>query len=186
MRILEEIGTDVLHDQARKLLAEAGMKVEDERVHWDRGVRDGAGREGPVVLPAAGTQPRAVPDDRRGGRRAGVDERRAARPSPATWTRGVGAAAWQDHDAFVKLTHATDVLNCVQVGAAEATTSQWKHATWTWSTRRSATRTSRTPLRHERPAARDGIRMAEIVHGGREAIEETPALHGHREPQLAR
>ena len=37
MRILEEIGTDVKHEQARKLLAEAGLKVEDERVYWDRG-----------------------------------------------------------------------------------------------------------------------------------------------------
>ena len=37
MRILEEIGTDVMHEPARKLLAEAGLKVEDERVYWDRG-----------------------------------------------------------------------------------------------------------------------------------------------------
>ncbi len=60
MRILEEIGTDVMHEPARKLLAEAGQKVEDERVYWDRGLRDGAGREGAVLVPAPGTQPRAL------------------------------------------------------------------------------------------------------------------------------
>src|ERR1700675_1061137 len=36
MRILEEIGTDVLHDNARKLLSEAGQTVEEQRVRWDR------------------------------------------------------------------------------------------------------------------------------------------------------
>ena len=35
------------------------------------------------------------------------------------------------------------------------------------------------------PRARDGIRMAEIVHGGREAIEAERRAHGHREPELA-
>src|SRR5215210_249736 len=37
MRILEEIGLDVLHDDVRKLLAEAGQKVDGDRVYFDRG-----------------------------------------------------------------------------------------------------------------------------------------------------
>src|SRR6185437_2429563 len=37
MRICEEIGLDVLHQDARKLLEEAGQKVEGDRVYFDRG-----------------------------------------------------------------------------------------------------------------------------------------------------
>ena len=37
MRILEEIGVDVLHDEGRALLADAGQKVEGDRVRFDRG-----------------------------------------------------------------------------------------------------------------------------------------------------
>src|SRR5438132_450344 len=38
MRILEEIGLDVLHEGARQLLEKAGQKVEGERVYFDRGI----------------------------------------------------------------------------------------------------------------------------------------------------
>src|SRR3954463_10739776 len=37
MRICEEIGLDVLHQDARKLLEEAGQKVDGDRVYFDRG-----------------------------------------------------------------------------------------------------------------------------------------------------
>src|SRR3954466_5030390 len=37
MRICEEIGLDVLHQGARKLLEEAGQKVDGDRVYFDRG-----------------------------------------------------------------------------------------------------------------------------------------------------
>ena len=33
MRILEEIGLDVIHDEGRSLLAAAGQKVEGDRVY---------------------------------------------------------------------------------------------------------------------------------------------------------
>src|SRR3954451_14689552 len=37
MRICEEIGLDVLHEEARRLLEEAGQKFADERLYFDRG-----------------------------------------------------------------------------------------------------------------------------------------------------
>jgi len=36
MTILEEIGVDFLHDRAREIFGKAGMKVEDNRVRFDR------------------------------------------------------------------------------------------------------------------------------------------------------
>src|SRR5450756_3238626 len=36
MTILEEIGVDFLHERARDIFGKAGMKVDDNRVHFDR------------------------------------------------------------------------------------------------------------------------------------------------------
>ena len=85
----------------------------------------------------------------------------------------------QDHDRFVKLTQATDVLNCVQTGACEATDLQMesRHMDQEYSTIRWSDKPY-TTYGTSGPRARDGIRMAEIVHGGREAIEAEPALLG--------
>ena len=85
----------------------------------------------------------------------------------------------QDHDTFVKLTQATDVLNCVQTGACEATDLQMesRHMDMEYSTIRWSDKPY-TTYGTSGPRARDGIRMAEIVHGGREAIEAEPALLG--------
>ncbi len=71
------------------------------------------------------------------------------------------------------------MLNCVQVGAVEATDLEVnvRHMDMEYS----AIRYSDMPYTTygtSGPRARDGIRMAEIVHGGREAIEREPALMG--------
>ncbi len=65
MRILEEIGTDVMHERrAEAARARPGLKVDGRRVYWDRGVRDGAGREGAVDRSACA---RATPSARSRG-----------------------------------------------------------------------------------------------------------------------
>ena len=117
MRICEEIGLDVLHEEMRRLLQAAGLRVEGERVAFDRvfvmeqvakaparftlRARDPAKTHevgGPTPLwMNVGGPPFA--SDLEGGRRSGTLD---------------------DHDTLVKLTHAADVLNCVQTGAVEA------------------------------------------------------------------
>jgi trimethylamine---corrinoid protein Co-methyltransferase len=176
MRILEEIGTDVLHDQAKKLLSEAGQSVDEDRVRWDREfVMEQVAKaprtfrlrarnaehsltvgDGVPVLMNVGGPPFA--SDLDGGRRSGTIA---------------------DHDALIKLTQAADVLNCAQTGAVEATDLQMEsrhmdmeYSTIRWSDMPYATYGT------SGPRARDGVRMAEIVHGGREAIEAEPALLG--------
>ena len=176
MRILEEIGTDVLHDNARKLLSEAGQTVEEQRVRWDRAfvleqvakaphtfglsarnpdrsLTVGAGT--PVLMNVGG--PPFV-SDMDGGRRSGT---------------------LVDHDKLLKLSQASDVLNCVQTGAVEATDLQMeiRHMDMEYSTIRWSDKPY-TTYGTSGPRARDGVRMAEIVHGGREAIEAEPALMG--------
>ncbi len=79
----------------------------------------------------------------------------------------------------MKLTHATDVLNCVQTGGPEATDLQMevRHMDMEYSTIRWSDKPY-TTYGTSGPRARDGIAMAEIVHGGRQAIEAEPALMG--------
>ena len=176
MRILEEIGTDVLHEPSRKRLADAGLAVDGDRVRWDRGfvmeqvakapstfrlrarndARSLTVGEGEPVLMNVGGPPFAsdLDEGRRGGR-------------------------MQDHDTLVKLTHAADALNCVQIGAVEATDLEVAHRHMDMEY--SAIRWSDKPYTTygtSGPRARDGVRMAEILHGGRDAIEAEPALMG--------
>lgn len=176
MRICEEIGLDVLHEGARKLLSEAGLKVGDDRVHFDRGflmeqiakaparftlqARDPAKTHevgGPVPLWMNVGGPPFV-SDVEGGRRSG---------------------SLADHDALVKMTHAAGALNCVQTGAVEAMELDvaTRHMDMEYSTLRWSDEPY-TTYGTNGPKARDGIEMASIVHGGREAIERDPALIG--------
>ena len=178
MRILEEIGTDVKHDEARKLLAEAGMKVEDERVYWDRG----------FVMEQVAKAPSSFRLRARNPQRSltvgGADGvpvwmNVGGPPFASDLDEGRRSGRIRDHDRFIKLTQATDVLNCAQTGAAEATDLQMevRHMDMEYSTIRYSDKPY-TTYGTSGPRARDGIRMAEIVHGGREAIEAEPALMG--------
>ncbi len=186
MRILEEIGTDVKHDQARKLLAEAGLKVEDERVYWDRGFVMEQVAKAPSSFRLRGRNPErsltvggadGVPVWMNVGGppfASDLDEGRRERPHG-------GSRPLHEADAG----HRRRSTAC-RSAPSRPPTSRWNRATWTWSTRRSATRTSRTPP--TAPAVRvraTASAMAEIVHGGREAIEAERRADGHREPELA-
>jgi trimethylamine--corrinoid protein Co-methyltransferase len=160
----------------RGLLKAAGLRVEGERVAFDRGfvmeqvakaparftllARDPAKTHevgGPTPLwMNVGGPPFA--SDLEGGRRSGT---------------------LADHDTLVKLTHAADVLNCVQTGAVEAMELDvaTRHLDMEYSTIRWSDQPY-TTYGTNGPKARDGIEMAAIVHGGHEAIERDPALIG--------
>jgi trimethylamine--corrinoid protein Co-methyltransferase len=178
MRILEEIGTDVKHDQARKLLAEAGVKVEDERVYWDRGFVMEQVAKAPSSFRLRARNPERSltvggPDG------VPVWMNVGGPPFASDLDEGRRSGRIQDHDTLVKLTHAADVLNCVQVGGPEATDLQMeaRHMDMEYSAIRYSDKPY-TTYGTSGPRARDGIRMAEIVHGGRAAIEAEAALMG--------
>jgi trimethylamine--corrinoid protein Co-methyltransferase len=181
MRILEEIGTDVKHERARGLLAEAGLPVEDERVRWDRGFVMEQVAKAPASFRLRGRNPErsltvgmaADPDA------VPVWMNVGGPPFASDLDEGRRSGRIADHDTMVKLTHAADVLNCVQVGGPEATDlpMEPRHMDMEYSAIRYSDKPY-TTYGTSGPRARDGIRMAEIVHGGREAIETEPALMG--------
>jgi trimethylamine---corrinoid protein Co-methyltransferase len=164
MRILEEIGIDVLHDGARKLLADAGLAVDGNRVRWDRGfVMEQVAKAPSTFTLHARNAERSVEvgggtplwmnvggppffSDLDGGRRDGTIEA---------------------HDLIVKLTHAAEPLNSIQTGAVEPVQLpvhsrhlDMEYSTVRWSDLPYATYGT------SGPKARDGIEMARILHGG--------------------
>ena len=58
MTIIEEIGTDVRHEEALALLRASGQDVDGERVRWDREF---------VMVPLREVWPNVVIPDARGG-----------------------------------------------------------------------------------------------------------------------
>ena len=177
MRILEEIGTDVLHEPARKYLAEAGLKVDGTRVIWDRGFVMEQVAKAPTSFRLRGRNPERSLTVGEGGTPVWMNV--GGPPFASDLDNGRRSGTIADHDTLIKLTQATDVLNCVQTGAAEATDLQMepRHMDMEYSTIRWSDKPY-TTYGTSGPRARDGIRMAEIVHGGREAIEAEPALMG--------
>ena len=176
MRILEEIGTDVLHEPSKKLLADAGMTLDGDRVRWDRA----------FVMEQVAKAPASFRLKARNPERSlivGEGEpvlmNVGGPPFASDLDEGRRSGRMQDHDTLVKMTQATDTLNCVQIGAVEAVDLEVEHRHMDMEY--SAIRWSDKPYTTygtSGPRARDGVRMAEIVHGGREAIEAEPVLMG--------
>lgn len=176
MRILEEIGTDVLHEPSKKLLADAGMTLDGDRVRWDRAFVMEQVAKAPATFRLKARNPERSLTV---GEGEPVLMNVGGPPFASDLDEGRRSGRMQDHDALVKMTHATDVLNCVQIGAVEAVDLEVEHRHMDMEY--SAIRWSDKPYTTygtSGPRARDGVRMAEIVHGGREAIEAEPVLMG--------
>lgn len=176
MRICEEIGLDVLHEGARGLLADAGLAVEEHRVRFDRGFVKEQVAKAPSSFRLRARNPERSLEV---GTGTPVWMNVGGPPFASDLDRGRRSGTLEDHDALVKLTHTVDVLNCVQAGAVEATDLDvaTRHLDMEYSTIRWSDEPYLT-YGTSGPKARDGIALAEIVHGGRAGIEETPALMG--------
>src|SRR5439155_26489575 len=117
MRILEEIGTDVLHEGARKLLQHNGQHVDGDRVRWDRAFVTDMVAKAPSWFRLRARNPeRSVSI----GDGTPVWSNVGGPPFASDLDEGRRSGRLRDHDTLVKLTHAADLLTCVQSGAVEA------------------------------------------------------------------
>jgi len=176
MTIIEEIGTDVRHEEALGLLRACGQDVDGERVRWDRefvmemvasapasftleprnperAVTIGGG--GPVLAPVGGSP--FCSDLERGRRDGGI----------------------ADHVELVKMAHSSDLMTCLQSGTVEANdlSEHSRHLEMDYS----ILRWSDKPYvcyGTSGPKARDAVELAAIACGGRDRIERTPAIMG--------
>jgi trimethylamine--corrinoid protein Co-methyltransferase len=163
MRILEEIGVEVLHERGRALLADAGQKVEGTRVYLDRGFVMAQVAKAPqtFTLHARNT---ANTVEVGGGTPLWMGV--GGPPFLSDLDEGRRAGSLEGHDTIVKLTQAASPLNCVQAGACEPT--KMPVDTRYLDMEYSAIRWSDLPYTTygtSGPKARDGIELARIVHG---------------------
>jgi trimethylamine--corrinoid protein Co-methyltransferase len=164
MRILEEIGLDVLHDDARKLLAQAGQKVDGDRVYFDRGFVMEQLAKAPHTFTLHARNPANTVEVGDGTQLLmGV----GGPPFLSDLDEGRRGGTLEGHDTIIKLTQASSPLNCVQTGACEPVKMDvnTRHLDMEYSTLRWSD-LPYTTYGTSGPKARDGIEMARIVHGG--------------------
>ncbi len=174
MQILEEIGIDVLHEDARKMLADAGQSVDDLRVRWDRGFVMEQVAKAPSTFTLHARNP-ANSVEVGGGTPLWMNV--GGPPFASDLDSGRRSGSLEDHDKLVKLAQAADVINCIQSGAVEAVELpvQWRHMEMEYSALRWSDKTY-TTYGTSGPKARDGIEMARIVHGG--SLDDRTVLLG--------
>jgi trimethylamine--corrinoid protein Co-methyltransferase len=176
MELLRDVGTEVRHDELLRRLAADGQDVDGTRVRWDpayvleqvakaprtfsvqsrnpaRSVEFGVGR--PVFVPVGGS------------------------PFCSDLERGRRDGTLADHDELVRLAHSSGVLTCMQSGTVEASDlhEDVRHMDMDCSVIRWSDRPYVT-YGTSGPKARDGVELAAIACGGRDAILRTPGLIG--------
>ncbi len=176
MRLLEEVGTEVHHDGALALLAQAGMRVDGTRVRWDAGF---------VLERVAGAPSRSAVHGRDRARVVELGGGSLAHapvggsPFATDLERGRRDGTIADHDELVRLAHATGVLPILQSGTVEAQglPETGRHLAMDYSIVRWSGRPYIT-YGTSGPRTLDAIRLAELVAGGAEALAERPGLIG--------
>ena len=164
MRILEEIGVDVLHEEARELLADAGQTVEGDRVCMDRGwVMEQVAKAPQTFTLHARNAANTV--EVGGGTPLWMGV--GGPPFLSDLDEGRRGGTLEGHDTIIKLTQAASPLNCAQTGACEPVKMDvnTRHLDMEYSTLRWCD-LPYTTYGTSGPKARDGIEMARIVHGG--------------------
>ncbi len=174
MTILEEIGIDFLHDEARELLRKAGMPVEENRVRLDRH----------FVLEQVAKTPATFEFQARNPARSvvlGGDNVVTAPvygpPFVTDLERGRRGATIEDFTNFDKMAQAVDQIHCAGGTTVEPEDLPlgtrhldmvYSHLRWTDKPFMGSVISTEN--------ARDTIEMASIVFGGRDKIEKTPAI----------
>src|SRR5437870_8228222 len=174
MTILEEIGVDFLHPRARDLFKGAGMKLEEDRVRFDRG----------WVLEMVAKAPEAFELQARNPQRSvtiGGDNMVNAPvygpPFITDLERGRRGATIEDFNNFDKMAQAVEQIHCAGGTTVEPEDLPlstrhldmvYSHLRWTDKPFMGSVISTE--------GARDTIEMASIALGGRDKIEETPAV----------
>jgi trimethylamine--corrinoid protein Co-methyltransferase len=176
MTVLEEIGTDVRHPEMLELLRSHGQAIDGERVRWDREFVMEMVAKAPSSIVLSGRNPeRAVTLGGAGPVLTPV----GGSPFCSDLERGRRDGSYDDHVELVKMTHAADLLTCHQSGVVEANnlSEDTRHMDMDYS----ILRWSDKPYicyGTSGPKARDAVELAAIACGGREKIEQTPAVMG--------
>jgi trimethylamine--corrinoid protein Co-methyltransferase len=176
MRILEDIGTEVHSDSMLRMLQEAGQRVEGTRVRWDAGfVLEQLGKV-PPQFTLQGRDPRHTVTIGGGSL---VHTPTGGSPFVSDADRGRRDGDLESYVELVKMAHASNVLPVLQSGTTEAQDLsdlsrhlEMDYAILRWSGRPFILYGATGPR------TRDGLALAAIAAGGKEALLRQPAVIG--------
>lgn len=175
LRLLEEVGTRVVHTRAREILVAHGQVVDGELVRFDRGFVLEQVAKAPARIALRGRAPGQTVEL---GGGSFVCAPTGGAPFCSDLERGRREGTLEAHAELVRLAHAAG-LPCLQSGTVEASDRPvaTRHLEMDYSVLRYSGRPYVSYGTSERKA-RDGIELAAIACGGREAIERAPAIMG--------
>jgi trimethylamine--corrinoid protein Co-methyltransferase len=176
MRILSEVGTEVHDEAVRDRLAAAGQTVAATRVRWDPEFVMAQLALAPEAFTLTGRNPQ-----RQVGIGGGslVHSPVGGPPFAHDRERGRRDGTYSDHVELVKLAHASNALQILQSGTVEAQDLDYnsRHLEMDYSVLRWSDRPF-IIYGTSGAKARDGLTLASIAAGGREALAERPMVVG--------
>jgi trimethylamine--corrinoid protein Co-methyltransferase len=176
MRVLREVGTEVHDDAMRDRLAAAGQTVEDTRVRWDPDFVMAQLALAPESFTLTGRNPERHADIGGGSL---VHSPVGGPPFAHDRDRGRRDGTYADHVELVKLAHASQALKLLQSGTVEAQDLDYnsRHLEMDYSILRWS---DRPYIIYGTSGAKalDGLTLASIAAGGREALAERPMVVG--------
>jgi trimethylamine--corrinoid protein Co-methyltransferase len=176
MRILSDVGTDVVDDAMCARLSAAGQTIDGTRVRWDPDfVMD------QLALTPASFELAGRNLDRRVALGGGSLAHSPTGGAPFAHDRDRGRrdGTIADHVELVKLAHASDALPVLQSGTTEAQDLDYttRHLEMDYSILRWSDRPF-IIYGTSGPKARDGLSLAAIAAGGVDALRERPMAVG--------
>jgi len=174
MQILQEIGIDFLHPRSLDLFRQAGLKIEDQRVHFDRAFVEEHIKKAPERFQVQARNPKNTVTI--GGNHM-VNAPVYGPPFITDLDRGRRGATIADFTNFDKMAQATPQIHCAggTIVEPEDLPLDTRHLDMVYSHIRWTDKPFMGSVISEQNA-RDSIEMASIVFGGRATIERTPAL----------
>jgi trimethylamine--corrinoid protein Co-methyltransferase len=176
MRILENVGTEVHSDLMLKMLDEAGQRVDGTRVRWDAGFVMEQLAKAPPQFTLQGRDPRYTVTVGGGSL---IHTPTGGSPFVSDEERGRRDGDMASFVELVKMAHASDVLPVMQSGTTEAQDLsdlsrhlEMDYAVLRWSAR------PYILYGASGPRTRDGLKIAAIASGGKEALLAQPSVIG--------
>ena len=174
MLILDEIGVDFLHPRALDIFRAAGLRIDGERVRFERPFIEEHVAKAPASFDVQARNPKNTVTI---GRDYMVTAPVYGPPFITDLEHGRRNPTIEDFTNFDKMAQATPQIHCAggTIVEPENVPLETRHLDMVYSHIRWTDKTFMGSVISQENA-RDSIEMASIVFGGREQIERTPAL----------
>jgi trimethylamine--corrinoid protein Co-methyltransferase len=174
MLILQEIGVDFLHPRSLDILRQAGLKVEDQRVRFDRAFIEEQVAKAPATFEVQARNPKNTVTI---GGDYMVNAPVYGPPFITDLDRGRRGATIADFTNFDKMAQATPQIHCAggTIVEPEDLPLETRHLDMVYSHIRWTDMPYMGSVISEE-GARDSVEMSSILFGGRANIEKTAAL----------